>query len=107
MGTRYMRMILFFDLPMETSKELRDYTKFRKFLINEGFIMMQKSVYCKLSLNQTAVNLMKKRIDKVKPAEGLIQLLVVTEKQYAKIEYIIGDKKNTLIEESTERLLIL
>ncbi len=107
MGTRYMRMILFFDLPMETTKELRDYTRFRKFLINEGFIMMQKSVYCKLSLNQTAVNVMKKRIDKVKPEEGVIQLLVVTEKQYAKMEYIIGDRFNKSIEESTERLIIL
>ncbi len=107
MGARYMRMILFFDLPMETSNELRDYTKFRKFLIKEGFIMMQKSVYCKLSLNSTSVSLVRKRIEKVKPSNGLIQLLVITEKQYSKIEYIVGDKSNKSIEESTERLLIL
>lgn len=53
MGTRYMRLILMFDLPMETKKERRDYRIFRKFLIESGFVMMQKSIYTKIVLNPT------------------------------------------------------
>lgn len=49
--------MLFFDLPMETPKERFQYNRFRKFLIKEGFIMVQKSVYVKLALNMTAVEM--------------------------------------------------
>ena len=50
-----MRVMLFFDLPMLSSAELKAYNKFRKFLIKNGFMMMQESVYCKLAANQNAV----------------------------------------------------
>lgn len=60
-----MRVLIFFDLPMETAKERKIYSKFRKFLINEGFIMMQKSVYTKLALNNSIVNSIKKKYTKI------------------------------------------
>lgn len=101
-----MRVILFFDLPMVSAADVKEYTKFRKFLITEGFIMMQQSVYCKLALNNVAVNLVKNKIEKAKPKDGLVQLLVITEKQYASIEYIVG-KESTLVENSAERLIVL
>lgn len=40
-----MRILIFFDLPTETAKDRKTYSKFRKFLIKEGFVMMQESVY--------------------------------------------------------------
>ena len=43
-----MRLILFFDLPSVDSKDLVEYRNFRRFLIKNGFIMMQESVYSKL-----------------------------------------------------------
>ncbi len=106
MKVRFMRVILFFDLPMVNSADVKEYTKFRKFLISEGFIMMQQSVYCKLALNSIAVNLIKNKIEKAKPKDGLVQLLVITEKQYAGIEYIVG-KESTIVENTAERLIIL
>ena len=48
---RIMRTIVFFDLPNKYLKDKRNYLKFRKYLINEGFIMLQESVYSKLILN--------------------------------------------------------
>ena len=54
MTYRYMRVIVLFDLPITTSENIRQYAKFRKFLLKSGFIMMQESVYCKLALNMTA-----------------------------------------------------
>ena len=49
-----MRMILMFDMPTDTSDDRKAYRRFRKFLLSEGFIMHQFSVYSKLLLNDTA-----------------------------------------------------
>lgn len=53
MSYRFMRMIVFFDLPTKTTADLREYRKFRKLLITNGFVMMQESVYTKMLLNQS------------------------------------------------------
>ena len=80
MSYRFMRMIVFFDLPTETPQDRREYTRFRKFLIKSGFMMMQESVYCKLLLNQNAAAGLAETLRKNKPPRGLVQLLTVTEK---------------------------
>lgn len=88
----FMRLILFFDLPMKTKKEVKVYTSFRKYLIKEGYIMMQYSVYCKIFANRDAavkhVNILKTNV----PKDGEIRVMVVTEKQYARMEIIVGGK---------------
>ena len=71
-----MRIIVFFDLPVVTIENKREYTRFRKYLIKSGFIMMQESVYCKMVLNQTAVTNMVNNIRKNKPEKGLVQIQV-------------------------------
>ena len=87
-----MRILVFFDLPTETSKDRKIYARFRKFLIKEGFIMMQESVYCKLTLNNSVTNSIREKINKNKPPKGIVQMLVITEKQFASMEYIVGEK---------------
>ncbi len=97
MSYRFMRMILFFDLPTETSQERREYTRFRKYLLKSGFMMMQESVYCKIALNQTVVNSLYDSLQKNKPGKGLIQVLTVTEKQFSKMEFILGEYNGDII----------
>ena len=75
-----MRILVFFDLPVTTGEERRAYTKFRKFLIKDGFLMLQE--------------------------QGLVQLLTVTEKQYSKMDLIVGEIKSEILD-SDERLVIL
>ncbi|MCH5265519.1 MAG: CRISPR-associated endonuclease Cas2 [Lachnospiraceae bacterium] len=101
-----MRVMVFFDLPTLTLENRREYTKFRKFLIRNGFIMVQESVYSKLALNTTVANAVVENVRKNKPSEGLVQLLTITEKQYSKMEFILGEGQ-TLVLESDERLVIL
>lgn len=101
-----MRTIVFFDLPSVYAKDKRNYNLFRRFLINEGFLMMQESVYSKLVLNSVQKDLLVKRVRKNVPKKGLVQILTVTEKQYAQIECVIGNS-NTKVVNSEERLLIL
>lgn len=101
-----MRVLVFFDLPVTTGEQRQAYAKFRKFLLKNGFMMLQESVYCKLALNGTAVNAIVDNVRKNKPEEGLIQLLSVTEKQYSKMDIIIGSVKKEVLD-SDERLVIL
>lgn len=68
--------------------------------------MLQESVYCKLALNGTAVNAIIDNVHRNKPQEGLVQLLTVTEKQYSKMDIIIGKMKSEVLD-SDERLVIL
>lgn len=101
-----MRVIVFFDLPVVTGDERRAYTQFRKFLLKSGFMMVQESVYCKLALNGSAVNSIIDNVRKNSPNKGLVQLLTITEKQYSKMDMIIGDSKNEILD-SDERLVVL
>ncbi len=101
-----MRVMVFFDLPMETSAERREYTRFRKHLIKSGFMMIQKSVYAKLALNGTAANIIMESVRKQKPLEGLVQMLTITEKQFSKMEFVIGGLTSDLLD-STDRLVVL
>ena len=55
MRDRVMRVMVFFDLPNVYNKDKRNYLMFRNYLLNEGFIMMQESVYSKIALNEYIV----------------------------------------------------
>lgn len=101
-----MRIIVFFDLPTLTLLDKREYRKFRKFLIGAGFVMVQESVYSKLALNTTVANAVIANVKKSKPQNGLVQLLVVTEKQYNRMEFIVGQGQTEVID-SDERMIIL
>lgn len=106
MRDRVMRTIVFFDLPNIYHKDKRNYQLFHKFLINEGYIMLQESVYSKLALNLQQAELNVNKIRKNAPNKGLIQVLNITEKQYAEIEYIIGESKSNIID-NEDRLIVL
>jgi CRISPR-associated endoribonuclease cas2 len=106
MSYRYMRIIVMFDLPVVSISDRREYNKFRKYLIKNGFFMMQESVYCKLAQNSTAADLIIDNIRKNKPLSGLVQALKITEKQFSKIDYIVGKKKSDILD-SDERIVIL
>ena len=101
-----MRMLIFFDLPVLTSKQRKAYRDFRKFLLKSGFMMIQESVYCKLVQNPVVADVLQTSIRNNKPDEGLVQVLRVTEKQYSKMEYIVGEKQSSILD-SDERLVIL
>ena len=106
MSYRYMRVIVMFDLPVITAIDRKEYTRFRKHLVKSGFLMMQESIYCKLAQNQTAADWIVENIKKNKPPKGIVQVMKITEKQYSRIECIVGDSKSEVIN-SDERLIFL
>lgn len=106
MSYRFMRMLIFFDLPTETAANRREYRKFRNMLIKNGFIMMQESVYCRMALNSSVMRSVVEIVKRNKPSDGIVQLLTVTEKQFSSMTYITGTYKTDVID-SDERLVIL
>lgn len=106
MSYRFMRIIVFFDLPTLTDRDKREYRNFRKLLIKNGFIMMQESVYTRMVLNQTVQKSVIELLKKNKPVDGLVQVLVVTEKQFSNTVNISGEFSSDIVD-SDERLVIL
>lgn len=94
MSYSFMRMILMFDLPVKTKKERQIYTKFRKMLLKRGFFALQYSVYSKIFANRDAAKNEKDCIKKLAPEKGNIRIMIITEKQYANMEIIVGGKSN-------------
>ncbi len=103
---RFMRIIIFFDLPSITKKDHREYTKFVKYIKSQGFSMFQESVYTKLCLNETVVNSTMKNIKANLPKDGFVSCLTLSEKQFQSIECILGDFKSDVVI-SDERVLKL
>lgn len=90
---RIMRILLFFDLPMDDSAAVKQYTRFRKILIKSGYQMLQYSVYCKICPNRDTVNWHIDYLNKHLPPEGSVMMLMITEKQYQSIKHLVGSKK--------------
>ncbi|MSS01624.1 CRISPR-associated endonuclease Cas2 [Erysipelotrichaceae bacterium LKV-178-WT-2G] len=104
---RFMRLILMFDLPVETKQQQKVYREFIKFLKNEGFIRIQYSIYSKLCINKDSAKTVSKHISMHSPTEGDIRYLIISENQYQNIVNV--NKKHTLQEAitTTKRTLIV
>lgn len=103
----FMRLIVLFDLPVETKKERRLYALFRKWLIANGYMMLQYSVYAKIFNNRDAAAKHTNQLRRNVPPIGSIRLMMVTEKQYTKMEIILGGRSNQETLVTTDPLLIL
>lgn len=101
-----MRVVVFFDLPVTTSDNMREYRKFRKYLIKNGFLMLQESVYCKLTPNANTADAISDALRKNRPKDGLVQVLKVTERQFNRMEFITGESHSNVLD-TDERLVIL
>lgn len=93
-----MRMILFFDLPVEKEKQKKEYRNFVKNLKKTGFYMLQKSVYVKLGIDMQVIESALKKIRGYLPAEGSVSVLTITEKQFSHMEFLLGESTTDVIQ---------
>ena len=100
-----MRLMVFFDLPTATSENRRIYRRFRKDLILNGFFMLQESVYCRMVINEAMAKSVVARIESFKPPQGMVCAMIITEKQFAGISFIVGDMKSDVV--TTEQSLVI
>ena len=87
-----MRIIVMFDLPTKTKPERDIYSNFRKFLLKDGFQMLQYSVYVRLCNGDFDVQKHAKRIQNNTPKDGRALMLIVTNKQFEDMKYLVGDR---------------
>lgn len=87
---RYMRLVVFFDLPVTTREKKRAYTLFRRFLIQDGYDMLQWSVYSRLVNGSDDAEKHLQRLENNLPKEGSVRCLQVSEKQFAGMKLLVG-----------------
>ena len=88
---RFVRSLVFFDLPIEKAEQRRAYAKFVKGLKKLGFYMFQKSIYVKMDIDLQSSDSTKQKVDGILPKEGFVTLLRITEKQFSSIEFLLGE----------------
>ena len=88
-----MWIIVLFDLPTVTKASRREYTRFRKFLLKDGFTMMQYSVYMRHSSSDENAKVHAKRVKERLPDDGEVRIIKITDKQFGKIEVYYGNKR--------------
>ena len=100
-----MWLMVMFDLPTATKEEKRQYTRFRKYLLGEGFIQMQYSVYAKFCACRENTKKYYRYIEEAVPPGGHVRLLMITDKQFGDMISLYG-KKVEEIEKRPEQLLL-
>ncbi len=101
-----MRLLVFFDLPVVTKSERRAYAQFRRFLLDDGYDMVQFSVYVRLINGLDGVNKHLARLTTQLPPEGAVRAMVVTEKQFSGIKLLVGAPKIQEKAVTTNQLLL-
>lgn len=94
--SRYKAVWIFalFDLPVKTPKDRRHYTLFRKKLLQLGFDMLQYSVYARYFPSEKSSEKYKAYIRKELPPDGEVRLLMVTDRQFGKMQVFYGKKRH-------------
>jgi CRISPR-associated protein Cas2 len=85
-------MVVMFDLPTETKLDRKRYARFRKMLLDDGFMMLQFSVYGRHCPSEENANVHEKRVIMSLPEKGNVRILRVTEKQYARMQTFYGKR---------------
>lgn len=102
-----MRIIVFFDLPVKTMAERRHYTRFRKYLLSQGFDMLQFSVYARVCNGMDNVDKYVNNVTMHLPPKGSIRLLTITDKQYGRMKMLLGKPTKFEKKVSGEQLVLL
>lgn len=104
-GYRGMWLFAMFDLPVTTPQARKAYTQFRKHLIEQGFTMLQFSIYARYCESEEASAVFRSRIREALPDEGYVRVLAVTDRQFGKMENYIGENASPTEEPPAQLLL--
>ena len=77
-------ILTMFDLPVTTKQERKVAANFRKNLLDDGYQMMQFSVYMRVCHDYERMKKHAGRIKKFSPEVGNIRIIFITDKQWLK-----------------------
>lgn len=92
-GYRPMWVMAMFDLPVDTKAARRNYARFRKHLLKDGFAKMQFSVYIRHCASRESAETHTARVEKSVPADGEVRVIVVTDKQFERMRVFFGKQR--------------
>lgn len=102
-----MRLVCLFDLPTETEKEKKEYRIFRKHLLENGFVMLQYSVYYRTLPNRSALKKYESILKRKVPSYGNVRLIYVTENQFQDMLLLTGSRSKQEEVVGINRLVII
>lgn len=105
-GYRTVWLIVLFDLPTGTPEERTDYRHFREFLLDDGFVMLQFSVYARHCASEENAGVHTRRIHDVLPPDGEVRVITMTDKQFGRMSVFHGKFRRTT-EHPSEQVLLL
>ena len=100
-----MWLFAMFDLPVTTAKARKRYAQFRKLLVEQGFSMLQFSVYARYCISEEMAVAYRSRIRAELPPEGYVRILAVTDRQFGKMESYVGEMSRILEEPPSQLVL--
>ena len=103
---KFMRLLVFFDLPVVKDRDRKVAAKFRRFLLKDGYVMVQWSVYSRLCNGTDSIETHKQRLKQNLPHNGSVRCLVLTEKQYSSIDILLGTSTFHDMDESSDLINI-
>lgn len=98
-----MWLIVLFDLPVRTKAQRKAATKFRKHLLEDGFQMMQYSVYLRACPSEENASAHVGRVQSGLPPLGSVRIMQVTDRQFGHMLCFDG-KRTTRPEEMPAQL---
>jgi len=99
--------MVLFDMPVLSDEERREYVHFRNFIMDDGFMMLQYSVYTRYCANDSDADKHCKRIQDYKPKYGNVRILKITENQFTSMVLVAGEKSEQEKAETDQQLLFI
>ena len=87
---RIMWLYVLFDLPTNTKRERKAASGFRKLLLQDGFSMLQYSVYIRHCPSKENASVHVRRVEMGLPKKGYVSILVITDKQFSQMINFCG-----------------
>jgi len=94
-GYDILWMLVMFDLPVVEKPDRKAATKFRNFLLDQGFAMAQFSVYYRMVSGKDSGQTLQQKIQKNLPEYGSVQIVSITDKQYENIKLFKGKRRDS------------
>ncbi len=88
-----MWVVVMFDLPVDTADARRQYARFRKSLIEDGFTMLQFSVYARHCASEENAEVHLRRVSAMVPPDGEVRVLTITDKQFERMAVYLGETR--------------
>ncbi len=89
-------LVVAFDLPVGTRQQRKEATTFRHFLLDDGYLMVQFSVYARACVSFARQQTHLERVKGNLPPEGSVRAIFVTRAQWERSFVIQGSPASEL-----------